>query len=99
MIKTTTAWAHTAGPWKVICTQLPFRHYQILGQDGFPLMGGKGKRIEEERQGNARLIAAAPALLAVCQKALTSEIDGSFVKSSDWWKDMKNIVDEVTNNA
>ena len=33
--------------------------------------------------------AAAPALYAVCKKALASEVDGSYVVAAKWWEEMQ----------
>ena len=49
-----------------------------------------------EYEANAKLIVAAPDLLLVCQKALESEIDGSYVSASNWWKAMKDTVKKAT---
>jgi len=64
MTKTTTASAHTPAPWMVSGTEIQsvkygrVAHLQIAGYE------------EKELEANARLIAAAPELLAACRIAM-----------------------------
>lgn len=55
---------HTPGPWKVSPTSHHAHDYRIDGPDG--LMDFDA----DEARANARLISAAPDLLAVCQRML-----------------------------
>lgn len=50
----------------------------------------------EELEANMKLAAAAPVLLAACQKAIQSEVDGSFVMASNWWDEMKYAIKKAT---
>ena len=51
---------------------------------------------DHEAQSNAKLIAAAPELLKACQKAMESEIDGSYVVATKWWGEMKQAIKKAT---
>ena len=45
---------------------------------------------------NAKLMAAAPELLQVCQLAMKSDIDGSYVTGSKWWGKMEEAIKKAT---
>jgi len=45
---------------------------------------------------NAKVIALAPEFLEICQKVMKSEIDGSYVVASDWWKEMKELIERAS---
>jgi hypothetical protein len=62
---------HTPGPWKV------FHEYNVMKDNrsiancgGHTVNTSNWQEVEEENKANARLIAAAPALLAACEAAL-----------------------------
>lgn len=80
--------AHTPGPWVWDGNNLQPRHrdpatqhvHTILdqGDGGFGYTGGKLRDLLAEQDANLRLIAAAPLLLAVCQR---------LAESADYWSE------------
>ena len=58
--------SHTPGPWKVLV-----ENHHIYAKDSYPVASATSHRKSEERLANARLIAAAPDLLAACELMLT----------------------------
>jgi hypothetical protein len=75
---------HTPGPWHGNGTSPPDHDtYAVWSETGsficslrFPFGGTEGRVNDDEREANARLIAAAPDLLAICQEiANDSRID------------------------
>ena len=92
---------HTKAPWLMNTTK------EFIENKGLAIVDDKDRLICEvshdlsqlsfkEYEANAKLIAAAPDLLAVCQMALESAIDGSYISGSRWWGLMKEAVKRAT---
>ena len=55
-----------------------------------------GRTVYTDREANAKLIAAAPDLLKVCEMAVKSDIDGSFISAAKWFEQMKTAIKKAT---
>jgi hypothetical protein len=67
---------HTQGPWRCVDTSNHAHDYRLLAANGAPLPLNVVANDHSEQRANARLIAAAPDLLAVAS-ALVEFADGN----------------------
>ena len=86
---------HTKGKWEIYPSG-KIMSDQFQDEDGIQsdLICTVNKKCSKS-EANAKLIAAAPELLEVCQKAMESEIDGSYVVATKWWDEMKQAIKKV----
>lgn len=84
---------HTPGPWTI--TKNP--HTRLVFVAGYPLYRAcpDGLNDERRKEADARLIAAAPDLLAACQRLVT------LIDESDQWSDVVSgtAMGEIVNEA
>lgn len=90
---------HTPGPWEVI--QIYYADGKTPSHKHVAPPGDWNRKYiasihRENGDANAKLIAAAPELLEVCQLVMQSDIDGSFVSAAKWWKKMESAIKKAT---
>lgn len=80
----------TPGPWQALLLEgpykWPFRVIQILTQEDVAIMSTGSDVDRYEASANARLIAAAPCLLAACQRMLAMYDAALATGTGQMWK-------------
>lgn len=87
---------HTKGPWKVQQTNVGL---VILNSEDESLANvGKFRATQEEVQANARLMCAAPDLLAICEE-FVRRVECGEVRSRRTYAAMQDIIQKVKGEA
>jgi hypothetical protein len=85
--------AHTPGPWACTYTSNHAHDYRLTQANGQPLPINAPANDRSEQRANARLIAEAPALLALCERSFRALNWDDFPQLKE---DLQNAIEKAT---